>query len=94
MLYGSVPAFPALDAQSDLLLLLLLSHFSHVRLFATPRIAAHQAPPPMGFFRQEYWSGVPLPSPAIALGKHQFVADNIKALILKIIFLVHMSIVK
>ena len=37
--------------------------FSRVRLFATPQIAAHQAPPPMGFSRQEYWSGVPLPSP-------------------------------
>ena len=31
---------------------------------ATPWIAAHQAPPPMGFSRQEYWSGVPLPSPS------------------------------
>ena len=29
---------------------------------ATPRTAAHQAPPSMGFSRQEYWSGVPLPS--------------------------------
>ena len=36
---------------------------SRVRLLATPWTAAHQAPPPMGFFRQEYWSGVPLPSP-------------------------------
>ena len=36
---------------------------SHVRLFATPWAAAHQAPPPTGFSRQEYWSGVPLPSP-------------------------------
>ena len=35
---------------------------SHVRLFATPWTAAHQAPPSMGFSRQEYWSGVPLPS--------------------------------
>ena len=34
-----------------------------VRLFSTPWTAAHQAPPPMGFSRQEYWSGVPLPSP-------------------------------
>ena len=34
-----------------------------VRLFPTPWTAAHQAPPPMGFSRQEYWSGVPLPSP-------------------------------
>ena len=37
---------------------------SRVRLFTTPWTAAHQAPPPMGFSRQEYWSGVPLPSPA------------------------------
>ena len=36
---------------------------SRVWLFATPQTAAHQAPPPMGFSRQEYWSGVPLPSP-------------------------------
>ena len=35
---------------------------SCVRLLATPRTAAHQAPPSMGFSRQEYWSGVPLPS--------------------------------
>ena len=41
---------------------LLLSCFSHVRLCATPQTAAHQAPPSMGFSRQEYWSGVPLPS--------------------------------
>ena len=36
---------------------------SRVRLLATPWTAAHQAPPPMGFSRQEDWSGVPLPSP-------------------------------
>ena len=36
---------------------------SHVRLLATPWTAAHKAPPSMGFSRQEYWSGVPLPSP-------------------------------
>ena len=46
-----------------MLLLLLLSRFSRVRLCATPWTAAHQAPPPMGFSRQEYWSGLPLPSP-------------------------------
>ena len=39
-------------------LLLLLNHFSHVRLFATPWTATYQAPPSMGFSRQEYWSGV------------------------------------
>ena len=36
---------------------------SRVRLFATPWTAAFQAPPSMGLSRQEYWSGVPLPSP-------------------------------
>ena len=40
---------------------------SCVRLLATPWTAAHQAPPSMGFSRQEYWSGVPLPSPYLAL---------------------------
>ena len=34
---------------------------SRVQLFATPWTAAHQDPPSMGFSRQEYWSGVPLP---------------------------------
>ena len=48
------------------LLLLLLSHFSSVQLLATPGTAAYQAPPSMGFSRQEYWSGVPLPSPLIS----------------------------
>ena len=36
---------------------------SRVRLLATPWTVAHQAPPSMGFSRQEYWSGVPLTSP-------------------------------
>ena len=36
---------------------------SHVRLFATPWTVAHWAPPSMGFSRQEYWSGLPFPSP-------------------------------
>ena len=36
---------------------------SCVRLFATPWAVAHQAPPSMGFSRQEYWSGLPFPSP-------------------------------
>ena len=43
-------------------LLLLLSHFSHVRLCVTPQTATHQAPLSLGFFRQEYWSRLPLPS--------------------------------
>ena len=37
---------------------------SHVWLLATPWTVAYQAPPSMGFSRQEYWSGVPLPSPS------------------------------
>ena len=41
---------------------------SRVRLSATPWTAAYQAPPSMGFSRQEYWSGVPLPSPELRLG--------------------------
>ena len=49
-----------------LLLLLLLSRFSHGRLCATPGTAAHQAPPSMRFSRQEYWSGLPLPSPSLS----------------------------
>ena len=41
---------------------------SRVRLSTTPWTAAYQAPPSMGFSRQEYWSGVPLPSPCLGLG--------------------------
>ena len=36
---------------------------SCVRLFATLWTVAHQAPPPMGFSKEEYWSGLPFPSP-------------------------------
>ena len=45
------------------LLLLLLSRVSCVRLCVTPQTAAHQAPPSLGFSRQEHWSGLPFPSP-------------------------------
>ena len=38
---------------------------SRVQLLVTPWTAAYQAPPSMGFSRQEYWSGVPLPSPLV-----------------------------
>ena len=38
---------------------------SCVWLFVTPWTSAHQAPPSMGFSRQEYWSGLPLPSPVL-----------------------------
>ena len=40
-----------------------LSCFSYVQLCATPKTAAHQAPPSLGFSRKEHWSGLPFPSP-------------------------------
>ena len=48
---------------SAIIIILLLSHFSRVRLCATPETAAHQAPPSLGFSRQEHWNGLPFPSP-------------------------------
>ena len=47
----------------DIRLVLLLSYFSHVWLFVTQWTVARQAPLPMGFSRQAYWSGLPFPSP-------------------------------
>ena len=52
-----------LQGSDFILLLLLLSRFSRVGLCATPETAAHQAPPSLGFSRQEHWSGFPFPSP-------------------------------
>ena len=57
------------ELQSMELQLLLLSHFSRVRLCATPWTAAYQASPSMGFSRQEHWSGLPFPSPMHESGK-------------------------
>ena len=58
------PPLRAETSQSGMgLLLLLLSHFSCVRLCATPQMAAHRAPPSLGFSRQEHWSGLPFLSP-------------------------------
>ena len=48
---------------------------SRVRLLATPWTAAHQAPPSMGFSRQKYWSGVPLPSPCSTNGYYDIGID-------------------
>ena len=45
---------------------------SRIRLLATPWTAAYQAPPSMGFSRQEYWSGVPLPSSPLCLYDFKF----------------------
>ena len=64
---------------------LKVKSLSRVRLLATPRTAAYQAPPSMGFSRQEYWSGVPLPSPPPthrrALKGHRMGKNRILALI-------------
>ena len=53
----------AVRSFTKLLLLLLLSCFSRVRLCETPQTTANQAPPSLGFSRQEHWSGLPFPSP-------------------------------
>ena len=45
------------------ILLSKVKSLSHVRLFATPWTVAYQVPPSMKFSRQEYWSGLPFPSP-------------------------------
>ena len=59
----------------------LVKSLSHVRLFVTPWTVAYQAPPSMGFSKQEYWSGLPfpypedLPDPEIAPGSPRLQAD-------------------
>ena len=50
---------------------------SLVRLLETPWTAAHQAPPSMGFSRQEYWSRVPLPSPFTRYSGRLFMKCNL-----------------
>ena len=63
---GIEPGSPALRADalpSEPPGKLSVKSLSRVRLFATPWTAAYQAPPSMGFSRQECWSGLPLPSP-------------------------------
>ena len=64
-------------------MLLLLSHFSRVRLCATPWTVAHQAPLSMKFSRQEYWGGQPffppgdLPAPGIEPRSSTLQADSL-----------------
>ena len=61
----------------------VLSCFSHVLLFAIPWTVVHQAPLSMGFPRQEYWSGLPfpspgdLPNPGIEPGSPELQADSL-----------------
>ena len=54
---------------------------SRVRLLATPWTAAYQAPLSMGFSRQEYWSGLPLPSPLQGLGGLETMSPNPQCLL-------------
>ena len=68
---GSIQVVSLIKSQYSRQLLLLLSRFCHVRLVATPWTTAHQAPPSMGFSRQQYWSGVPLPSPIAGRDRHK-----------------------
>ena len=58
---------------------------SHVRLLATPWTAAHQAPPSMGFARQEYWRGVPLPSPKNRDNRVLKAGYNVRNLLLNVL---------
>ena len=55
--------------------MLLLSHFSHAQLCATPETAAHQALLSLGFSRQEHWSGLPFPSPIMEVKSESEVAQ-------------------
>ena len=66
---GNLP-FIYYSMSSREMLLLLLSCFSHVQLFATPWTVAHQTILSMGFSRQEYWSGLPCPCPRIETLSH------------------------
>ena len=60
-----------------------MKSLSHVRLFATPWTVAYQAPPSIGFSWQEYWRGLPFPSPGdlpdpgIEPGSPAFQADTL-----------------
>ena len=55
---------------------LLLSHFSRVQLCGTPEMAAHQAPPSLGFSRQEHWSGLPFPLQCMKVKSESEVAKS------------------
>ena len=54
---------PILKLNSNILVKVKVKSLSRVQLFETPWTVAYQAPPSVGFSRQEYWSGLPFPSP-------------------------------
>ena len=57
-----------------------MKSLSRVQLFATPWTVAYQAPPSMGLSRQEYWSGLPFPSPILSIRilANQFITNIFK----------------
>ena len=63
ILQARIPEWAAISFSNAWKWKVKVKSLSCARLFATPRTAAYQAPLSMGFCRQEYWSGVPLPSP-------------------------------
>ena len=63
MLQGTRGGLPLSSQRAQQLCLCVLSHFSHVQLFATPWTVARQAPLCMGFPKEEYWSGLLCPLP-------------------------------
>ena len=69
ILQASTPEWVAISFSNAWKWKVKVKSLSCVRLLVTPWTAAYQAPPSMGFSRQEYWSGVPLPSPVVALSQ-------------------------
>ena len=61
LIFSSMASF--FDLVPELIITVKVKSLNHVWLFATPWTIASQAPPFMGFPRQEYWSGLPFPSP-------------------------------
>ena len=68
--------FRELEQMISICMLLLLSHFSCVRLCVTPETEAHQAPLSLGFSRQEHWSGLPFPSPCMKVKSESEVTQS------------------
>ena len=62
---------------------------SCVWLFTTPWTAAYQAPPSMGFSRQEYWSGMPLPSPGVERSLKEIMAMRTKVVLFLLVYNFH-----
>ena len=67
---GTEPTCPALAADAA-------AKSRRVRLCVTPEMAAHQAPPSLGFSRQEHWSGLPFPSPGDLPNSHSYIGRRI-----------------